>query len=79
MGRGLGSRVLRHSDLGAAEEDVLGDADKIIDLRELVLNVMGWSRAHGEGGKTLALVDGIGDEARGRDGLFLLQLFLVPL
>lgn len=79
MGRGLGSRVLRDSDLGAAEEDVLGDADEIIDLRELVLSVMGWSRAYGEGEKTLALVDGIGDEARGRDGLFLLQLFLVPL
>ena len=72
MGRGLGSRVLRDGDLGAAEEDVLGDADEIIDLRELVLSVMGWSRAHGEGEKTLALVDGIGDEARGRDGLFLL-------
>ena len=72
MGRGLGSRVLWDGDLGAAEEDVLGDADEIIDLRELVLSVMGWSRAHGEGEKTLALVDGIGDEARGRDGLFLL-------
>ena len=79
MGRGLGSRVLRDNDLGAAEEDVLGDADEIIDLREFVLGVMGWSRAHGEGEETLALVDGIGDEARGRDGLFLLQLFLVPL
>lgn len=79
MGRGLGSRVLRDGDLGAAEEDVLGDADEIIDLRELVLSVMGWSRAYGEGEKTLALVDGIGDEARGRDGLFLLQFFLVSL